>query len=81
MGQSNLEKFRSAVAATLGLAPEEVNDQLSSETLDTWDSLNHINLISALEQEFGVMLPTEGLVATQSVAGLKAMLAEHGVAL
>jgi len=81
MGQSNQDKFRTAVAAALSLTPEDVNDQLSSETLDTWDSLNHINLISALEQEFGVMLPTEGLVATQSVAGLKALLADHGVAL
>ena len=81
MGQSNNEKFRSAVSAVLGVSQDQVTDQLSSETVDSWDSLNHINLISALEQEFGVVLPTESMAAMQSIRGLKSLLAEHGVVL
>lgn len=77
---TNLEKFHMTVAAVLGLPQNKITDDLSSEMIDTWDSLNHINLVSALEQEFGVMLPTESLAGAQSIAGLKTLLGRHGVA-
>ncbi|HUN82268.1 MAG TPA: acyl carrier protein [Phycisphaerae bacterium] len=81
MESLNQKKFRSAVSAVLGMPAEEVRDELSPETIDTWDSLNHINLISALEQEFGVTLPTESLGGRLSVGGLRELLSRHGVAL
>jgi acyl carrier protein len=81
MSHSNMDKFNQAVSAILGVPPSEVVDSLSSESVDSWDSLNHINLIGALEQEFGVMLPTESMAAFQSIAGLKSLLAGHGVEL
>jgi acyl carrier protein len=77
----NEQKFRAVVSAVLGIAPGDVSDALSSQTVDTWDSLTHINLFGALEQEFGVLLPTDSLAAAQSVSSLKALLAGHGVEL
>ena len=32
----------------------EVHDETTSDDIDGWDSLEHINLIGAVEQEFGV---------------------------
>ena len=81
MASANLKKFHAAIAAVLGVPAEEVTDAVSPETVDTWDSLNHINLISALEQEFGVTLPTEGMAGAQSVGALRVLLSRHGVAL
>ena len=81
MDSSNLKKFRSAIAAVLGVQADEVTDAVSPETVDTWDSLNHINLISALEQEFGVTLPTESMAGGQSVGSLRQLLTRHGVTL
>ena len=31
----------------------------SRDTIESWDSLRHLNLILALEEEFGVTLPDE----------------------
>ena len=31
-----------------------VNDNTTSEDIEDWDSLEHINLIAAVEQEFGM---------------------------
>ena len=81
MGSANLKKFHAAVSAVLGVPAEDVTDEVSSETVDTWDSLNHINLISALEQEFGVTLPTESMAGAQSVGSLRQLLTRCGVAL
>lgn len=75
------QRFRSIVSAVLGVPIDRVDDGLSPETTDTWDSLNHINLISALEQEFGVTFPTDSLADAQSVPQLKTLLSEHGVEL
>lgn len=72
-------KFRTVLSAILGIAPERVTDDLSAEAVDTWDSLNHINIIGALEQEFGVSLPADHLGNSMSVARLKGLLAQHGV--
>lgn len=79
MAADNRQKFVSVLTAILGIRPEQVSDELSAERIDTWDSLNHINLCSALEQEFGVMLPTEHLADSQSVPRLRALLRERGV--
>ncbi len=75
------DRFRTVVCAVLGVRPDEVNDGLSPDTVDTWDSLNQINLVGALEQEFGVHLIAENLADYQSIPTLKRLLAQHGVAI
>ncbi|MCZ6681659.1 MAG: acyl carrier protein [Planctomycetota bacterium] len=79
MGKTNDRRFYETVAAILQLQVDDVTDEISPENTDTWDSLNQINLISALEQEFGVTLPIDSLEAVDSVAALKDLLAQHGV--
>ena len=39
-----------------GLEPEEISDSLTSETVGNWDSLNHLRLVTAIEEAFGVTL-------------------------
>jgi acyl carrier protein len=75
------DRFRSVVCAVLGVRPDEVGDNLSPDTVETWDSLNQINLVGALEQEFGVHLTAENLADYQSISGLKRLLGQHGVAI
>ena len=76
---TNSERLNSIVTLILML-PDDANvDWLSSETVDTWDSLNHINLIGAIEQEFDVTIDTRQVEHSRSVPTLKAILAEHGV--
>ena len=75
----NNQKLLEIASMILMVPEEQVTDQTSSDTTDTWDSLNHINLIGALEQEFGVTLPTENFTEAQSISKLKTLLSEHGV--
>jgi len=77
----NGQKFRSIVAAILQVAEEDVDDSLSPDKVDTWDSLNHINLLGALEQEFGVRFEAENLEKSQSIPALKELLAKNGVSI
>ncbi|HIY59790.1 MAG TPA: acyl carrier protein [Candidatus Eisenbergiella pullistercoris] len=45
----------------------EVNDETTSEDVDGWDSLEHINLIAAVEQEFGVKFNMGQVVSMKNV--------------
>ncbi len=76
---SNTERLRSVFSTILLVPPTADIDALSSETVDTWDSLNHINLITALEDEFGITFPTEAMDRLRSAAAIRAALTEQGV--
>lgn len=76
---ANQERFAQTVSAILGCSQEDVTDELTPERLDTWDSLNQINLIGALEQEFGITLVAQDLAEYQSIIKLKTLLRSHGV--
>ncbi len=45
-----------------------VNETTTSEDIEDWDSLEHINLIAAVEQEFGMKF-TMGQVVTMKNVG------------
>ncbi|MBQ9134493.1 MAG: acyl carrier protein [Lachnospiraceae bacterium] len=45
-----------------------VNDTTTSADIEDWDSLEHINLVSAVEKEFGVKF-TMGQVVTMKNVG------------
>lgn len=79
MGESTDDRFRETVATILDIAPADVTDDISPANTDSWDSLNQINLIGSLEQEFGVSLPISSLDAVDSIAALKTLLADNGV--
>lgn len=36
-----------------------LNEESSQDTIESWDSVNHLNLIVALEEEFGIEIPIE----------------------
>ena len=53
------DQIKNVVADVLGVSVDEVNDDLSPTTVTTWDSLKHMNLVVALEEEFEVMFTVE----------------------
>ena len=57
-----------------------LSDTLSPETLPEWDSLVHVKLIMACEEEFGIKFTIDETVESTSVARLKSVLAAKGVA-
>lgn len=44
-----------------------VNENTTSEDIEDWDSLEHINLIAAVEQEFGVKFHMGQVVTMKNV--------------
>jgi acyl carrier protein len=54
----------------------ELTSESSSETVEAWDSLQQLNLVLAVEQEFDVRLDPEDIEKMGSVAGIVRVLDE-----
>jgi len=53
----------------------ELRDDLTARDVAGWDSLNHVNLMILIEEEFGVRFTTGEVSALQDVGELKRLLA------
>jgi len=57
---------------------EQLNEESSPDTIENWDSLKHMNLILALEEEFDVTFSDEEIVELLSVEIIVETLKEKG---
>ncbi len=53
------KKIKQVMSAVFEIPVESISDDASSDNIENWDSLRHLNLILALEEEFGVSIPDE----------------------
>lgn len=72
-------KLKKVLADIFKIEVTAVNEDTSVDTVDRWDSLNHLNLILALESEFGVSFSEEQSVEIMNYPLIKMVLQEHGV--
>jgi acyl carrier protein len=64
------------VADVFQIPLESVRPETSPDTIGTWDSLQHLNLVLALEQEFGLQFTPEEIEQLLSVELIEALLDE-----
>jgi acyl carrier protein len=74
-----------AIAADLFLVPlDQVRADSSPDTIENWDSMQHLNLIVDLEMTFGIKFTTTELHAMNTIASAAAIvqnkLSKTGVA-
>jgi acyl carrier protein len=67
------------VAEVLGLPPTEVTLATSHESVEHWDSVNVLNILMAVEGEFGVSISPEEAAQFVSVAQIVKVLRTKGV--
>ena len=61
------EKVIQVLVNILQVSPDEISIKTTSDDVEQWDSLNHTNIIQALEQEFGIRYDLEQVVSMLSV--------------
>jgi len=66
MEQAAEQKLKSIVARVLQVDAATINEGASPATIASWDSLTHMQLVFALEEEYGVTL-TEHQIADMTV--------------
>lgn len=78
---TNLDIYNDIFAEVFGVETTALNDNFSKETVESWDSVHQLNIISLMEEKFDLMLDPEDIMACTSYASGKEILAKNGIAL
>ena len=76
MSSQLFEKVRGITGDILEVSLDQITPQSSSENIETWDSVHHLNLILAFEQEFGIQLEPEEIDQMNNVERITTILAQ-----
>ena len=55
-------RIRNVMAAVFGISVEDINEESSPDSIDNWDSLNLMNLVVSLEEEFDIEFDDSDIV-------------------
>lgn len=59
---SSIEKYSEIFKASLNIKADKFNENLKYNEIDEWDSIGHMALMAALEEEYKITLETDDIV-------------------
>ena len=74
----NLEDL---IAEVLYVESSTINDESGPENIEAWDSLGHINIITAIEDEFDIEIEPEEIAEISKVRDIKTLLTKKQILL
>ena len=73
------KKLKKIMSNIFEIPEEKITDETSIENVEKWDSLNHINLILSIEEQFGITISEEEMVEMPSFLKIKKILNIKGI--
>lgn len=70
------EEIRDMVARVFGVPSDAISPGSSPDSIETWDSLQHLNLVLALEQQYDIQFSPEEIEQLLSVELIIAFVEE-----
>ena len=59
---NNKEKYDQAFIESFSIDANNLNDKLEYNSIQTWDSVGHMGLIAALEEQFDIMMEMDDII-------------------
>ena len=59
MTSTIFDQVRAIAADIFAVPPEAITPDTSPQTVESWDSVQHLNLVLALEEKFGIQFEPE----------------------
>jgi acyl carrier protein len=57
-----------------GIPVDRITPESSPETIGNWDSMQHLNLVLAIEEKFGVQLDPEDIEQMKNIGAVAALV-------
>lgn len=67
-------EFKSSILKELRLDDYEIKDETLANQIPGWDSINHINVISAIEKDFNVRFKSIEILKCKNLGDLQNLL-------
>tara|TARA_B100000780_G_C20938859_1_gene374409 strand:+ start:261 stop:500 length:240 start_codon:yes stop_codon:yes gene_type:complete len=58
----SLEKYRKIFKTSLNIEDKVVSDKLKYNEIEEWDSIGHMSLVSAIEEEYKITFETDDII-------------------
>ena len=75
---TNLEKLTKVFVESFGITAEQTKG-LQYQGLDQWDSVGHMSLVAAIEDEFDIQLDTDDIIDMSSFEKAQEILTKYNV--
>lgn len=70
MTASTFEQVRNIASDIFGIPANKITSESSPETIENWDSMQHLNLVLAVEEKFGVQLEPEDIEQMKNIGAV-----------
>ncbi len=74
MNQTTRERIRRVIAATFAVPVADVPENAAAGALSSWNSLGQLELMLALETEFGVQIRSDAMIDLLSIDAIEQYL-------
>ena len=75
---TNNDKYINVFVSALGILEKDV-EKAAFKSVTQWDSVGHINLMSKIEEVFGVSLEADDIMDFKSYSVGREILAKYGI--
>ncbi|MGB8013340.1 MAG: acyl carrier protein [Terriglobales bacterium] len=74
MTASTLDQVRNVASDIFGIPADKITPESSPETIENWDSMQHLNLVLAIEEKFAVQLDPEDIEQMKTIGAVAALV-------
>ena len=75
--ENNLDNhIKNVMSAVFEIPIEEITEDTSPDNVGSWDSLKHMNLVVALEEEYDIEFIEEEIVEMMNLSQIKSIVLE-----
>ena len=74
MTASTFEQVRNVASDIFGIPADRITAESSPETIENWDSMQHLNLVLAIEEKFAVRLDPEDIEQMKNIGAVAALV-------
>lgn len=79
---SDMDKLNKILCDVFNIRDDSyTKDELGPDEIEGWDSLAHVELITALEESFGIAIDVIDVSRMYNIGDIKNVLKKYGVAL
>ena len=75
---TNVEKLAKVFADTFGISEAETKG-LQYQGIEAWDSVGHMTLVAAIEDDFDIQLDTDDIIDMSSFEKALEILVKYGI--
>ena len=65
------DRIKSVMSAVFEISADQIKEDSSPDTIESWDSLKHMNLVVALEEEFEIEFTDDEIIELMNYSLIK----------